>query len=49
VTMLSLDHLRRRRGLAAVTGVCVLHRDCAMPQALNHVAVHRLSISTHRR
>ena len=46
--MLSLDHLRRRRGLAAITVVCVLHRDCAMPQALNHVAVHRLSISTRR-
>jgi hypothetical protein len=49
VAALSLDHLRRRRGLAAVTGVCVLHRDCATPQALNHVAVHRLSISIRRR
>jgi hypothetical protein len=35
---LSLDHLRRRRGLTVVTGVGILHRDCAMPQAFNHVA-----------
>jgi hypothetical protein len=41
--------LRWQRGLAAITGFCVLHRDCATPQVLNHVAVHRLSISTRRR
>ena len=46
---LSLDHLRWRCGLTAVTRVCVLHHDCATPQALNHVALHRFSISTRRR
>jgi hypothetical protein len=49
VAALSLDHLRLRRGLAAVTRVCILHRDYATPQALNHIAVHRLTISTRRR
>ena len=38
-----LDHLHRRRGFTAVTGVGVLHRDCAMAPAFNHVATSRTS------
>jgi hypothetical protein len=40
---LSLDHLHQRRGLTAVTGVGVLHCDCATPQAFNHIATSRNS------
>jgi hypothetical protein len=39
VATLFLDHLHRRRRLAAVTGVCAFHHECAMPLAINHVAV----------
>jgi hypothetical protein len=38
VASLFLDHLHRRRGFTTVTRVGVLHRDCATPQAFNHVA-----------
>jgi hypothetical protein len=31
--------LHRRRGLMAVTGICIVHRDCATHQALNHVTI----------
>jgi hypothetical protein len=36
-----LDHLHRRHGFTAITGVGVLHRDCATPPAFNHVATSR--------
>jgi hypothetical protein len=38
-----LDHLHRRREFTAFTRVGVLHRDCATPQAFNHVATSRTS------
>jgi hypothetical protein len=43
VTSLFLNHCHRRRGFTAVTGVGVLRRDCATPQAFNHVATSRTS------
>jgi hypothetical protein len=43
VASLFLDHLHRRRGFTTITGVGVFHRDCAMPQAFNHVATSRTS------
>jgi hypothetical protein len=30
----AVPHLRRRRGRAAVTGICTIHRGCATPQAI---------------
>jgi hypothetical protein len=39
------DPLHRRRGFTAVTGVGVLHRDCATPQAFNHIDTSRTSSS----
>jgi hypothetical protein len=43
VVSLFLDHLHRRCGFTTVTGVGVFHRDCATPQAINHVAISRTS------
>ena len=43
VASLFLNHLHRRRGFTAVTGVGVFHRGCATPQAFNHVASSRTS------
>jgi hypothetical protein len=43
VASLFLNHLHRRRGFTAITRVGVLHRDCATPQAFNHVATSRNS------
>jgi hypothetical protein len=33
------DHLRRRCGLTAITGVRVVHRNCATSHAFNHVVM----------
>jgi hypothetical protein len=43
VASLFLNHLHRRRGFTAITGVGVFHRGCAMPQAFNHVDSSRTS------
>jgi hypothetical protein len=43
VASLFLNHLHRRHGFTAVTGVGVFHRGCATPQAFNHVASCRTS------
>jgi hypothetical protein len=49
VATLSLAHLRRRCGQAAITGVCALRHGRAMPQANYHVALSHLRQPGRRR
>jgi hypothetical protein len=43
VASLFLNHLHRRRGFKAITGVGVFHHGCATPQAFIHVATSHTS------